>query len=266
MIEQIMFLGIGFLAACLLTLTFIPLVHARAVRLTTRRYQDAMPLSVTEMEAEKDQLRASFAMSIRRLEIALEERRVKAATCLTEIGKKTDEIRVLKTQLGKAAADHLCELAKQSEENQNLKIELGKLNALYAHEIAGQSEENHSGNTNLQKEMTPFLTIKVAEPKRSAYFSFRKAPVKWAASAGATILLVGSLLLGPSSDSRDQRARTAFVIGGDRTAPAPSGKFAVAKGTVGQADPPMREAEAFPRNTANIVIIRGGRRRDSKPH
>ena len=142
MIEQIMFLGIGFLAACLLTLGFIPLVHARAVRLTTRRHQDAMPASVTEMQAEKDGLRAEFAMSTRRLEIALKEARAKAAGHLCEVGKKTQEIQLLKAEFGKAAADHLSEMSKKSEETQSLLMELEQLSANYEHEPPRQSEEH----------------------------------------------------------------------------------------------------------------------------
>jgi hypothetical protein len=44
MLEPIMFVGIGFVAAMLLTLGIIPLVHARAVRLTERRLQGRTPL------------------------------------------------------------------------------------------------------------------------------------------------------------------------------------------------------------------------------
>ena len=45
MVEPIMFAAIGFLVAALLVLGFIPLVHGRAVRLTTRRLEAATPLS-----------------------------------------------------------------------------------------------------------------------------------------------------------------------------------------------------------------------------
>ena len=67
MIESIMLFGIGFLVASLLGLVVVPLVHNRAVRLTVRRLEAATPLSMAEIQAEKDQLRAEFAMSTRRL-------------------------------------------------------------------------------------------------------------------------------------------------------------------------------------------------------
>ena len=73
MIESIMFFGIGFLVASLLGLVVVPLVHNRAVRLTVRRLEAATPLSMAEIQAEKDQLRAEFAMSTRRLEMSVDQ-------------------------------------------------------------------------------------------------------------------------------------------------------------------------------------------------
>ena len=63
MIEPIMYAGLGFLAATLLALVILPMVHARAVRLTMRRLEAATPLSMAEIQADKDQLRAEFAMA-----------------------------------------------------------------------------------------------------------------------------------------------------------------------------------------------------------
>jgi hypothetical protein len=86
MIELLMFCGIGLLGGVFLMLLFVPLVHARAVRLTERRLADATPQTVTEMQADKDALRAQFAVSVRRLELSLEELRAKSADRRSEIG------------------------------------------------------------------------------------------------------------------------------------------------------------------------------------
>src|SRR6267378_2885469 len=59
MIEPIMYLAIGFLVSMLFGLMIVPLVHNRAVRLTTRRLEAATPLSMAEIQADKDQLRAT---------------------------------------------------------------------------------------------------------------------------------------------------------------------------------------------------------------
>jgi chromosome segregation ATPase len=100
MIEPGMYFGIGFLAAALLGLLFIPLVHNRAVRLTMKRLEAATPLSISEIRADKDQLRAEFAMSTRRLEMSVEKMKTKTTTQLAELGKKSDAINQLKKELG----------------------------------------------------------------------------------------------------------------------------------------------------------------------
>ena len=48
MVEAIMFFGLGFLIASLFGLIILPLVHARAVRLTARRLEAATPVSLAE--------------------------------------------------------------------------------------------------------------------------------------------------------------------------------------------------------------------------
>src|SRR5450432_3845991 len=104
MIEPIMFFGIGFLVAALFGLVIIPLVHGRAVRLTMRRLEAATPLSMAEIQADKDQLRAEFAMSTRRLEVSVENLRTKSTSQLAELGKKGDAINRLKIELGEKTA------------------------------------------------------------------------------------------------------------------------------------------------------------------
>jgi hypothetical protein len=89
MIELIMFVGIGFLLAGLLAVGVIPLVHARAVRLTTRRLEAMNPSSIAEIQADKDLLRAEFAMSTRRLEMSVEE--LKAKTTKPVHGDREEE-------------------------------------------------------------------------------------------------------------------------------------------------------------------------------
>jgi chromosome segregation ATPase len=104
MIESVMYFGIGFLVAALLGLLFVPLVHNRAVRLTMKRLEAATPLSIAEIRADKDQLRAEFAMSTRRLEMSVEKMKAKTTSQLAELGKKTDAINQLKKELGEKTA------------------------------------------------------------------------------------------------------------------------------------------------------------------
>jgi chromosome segregation ATPase len=104
MIEPIMYFGIGFLVAALIGLVVIPLVHGRAVRLTMQRLEAATPLSMAEIQADKDQLRAEFAMSTRRLEMSVEQLKNKTTSQLAEISRKGDAINLLKIELGEKTA------------------------------------------------------------------------------------------------------------------------------------------------------------------
>jgi chromosome segregation ATPase len=104
MIEPIMYLAIGFLVSMLCGLMIVPLVHNRAVRLTTRRLEAATPLSMAEIQADKDQLRAEFAMSARRLEMNVEQLKNKTTSQLAELGKKSDAINRMKVELGEKNA------------------------------------------------------------------------------------------------------------------------------------------------------------------
>jgi chromosome segregation ATPase len=104
MVEPIMYLAIGFLVSMLCGLMIVPLVHNRAVRLTTRRLEAATPLSMAEIQADKDQLRAEFAMSARRLEMSVEQLKSKTTSQLAELGKKTDAINRMKIELGEKNA------------------------------------------------------------------------------------------------------------------------------------------------------------------
>src|SRR5881227_631914 len=104
MIEPIMYVGLGFLAASLIALVIVPFVHARAVRLTMRRLEAATPLSMAEIQADKDQLRAEFAMSARRLEMSVDQLKSKTTSQLAELGKKSDAINRMKLELGEKNA------------------------------------------------------------------------------------------------------------------------------------------------------------------
>lgn len=104
MVEPIMYLAIGFLLSMLCGLAIVPLVHNRAVRLTTRRLEAATPLSMAEIQADKDQLRAEFAMSARRLEMSVDQLKNKTTSQLAELGKKSDAINRMKIELGEKNA------------------------------------------------------------------------------------------------------------------------------------------------------------------
>lgn len=96
MVEPVMYLAIGFLVAMLLGLMVMPLVHNRAIRLTTKRLEALNPVSMTEIQADRDQLRADFAVNVRRLETSVERYQNTTSQQLAEIGRKSDAVNRLK--------------------------------------------------------------------------------------------------------------------------------------------------------------------------
>jgi chromosome segregation ATPase len=129
MIEPIMYIGIGFLVAGLLVIGVIPLVHARAVRLTMRRLEALTPMSMAEIQADKDQLRAEFAMAMSRLEMTIEHMKAKTTSQLAEIGRKSEAIGRLKFELGEKTAAVLALEAKERQLTEDLRGLEGELAA-----------------------------------------------------------------------------------------------------------------------------------------
>ena len=104
MIQSILFFTLGFLCAGFLALMVAPAIWRRAVALTRKRIEASVPLSLTDIQADKDRMRAEFAMSTRRLELSVEQMKAKTTSQLAELGKKTDAINRLKVELGEKTA------------------------------------------------------------------------------------------------------------------------------------------------------------------
>jgi chromosome segregation ATPase len=146
MIETIMYFGIGFLCASLLGLVIIPLVHNRAARLTKRRIEAAIPLSMAEIQADKDQLRAEFAMSTRRLEMSIEQLKARSTSQLSELSKKTEAINILKSELGEKTKEILALEAGEKALNERIRA----------------TEDEHSAKTTAVQETGRTLADKEA--------------------------------------------------------------------------------------------------------
>src|ERR1700744_5256323 len=152
MIEPIMYAAIGFLVSMLCGLMIIPLVHSRAVRLTTRRLEAATPLSMAEIQADKDQLRAEFAMSARRLEMSVEQLKNRTTSQLADLGKKTDAINRMKIELGeKNATIFALEAREKAVKDQHRATEeefTAKIEALREAEIALSNKQGELAKIN----------------------------------------------------------------------------------------------------------------------
>ena len=105
MIQSIMLVSLGVLIAGIVTLLFASAFWRRAIRLTTERIHNSMPVTLAEIEADKDQLRADFAIQIRQLEEKLEKAEIEAAKQTIEISRKEVQVVELKAQLDERLRD-----------------------------------------------------------------------------------------------------------------------------------------------------------------
>ena len=101
-IQSVVIFVLGFLCATFLALLALPPVWRRAVRLTRRSIEASLPLTREEMLASRDQLRAEYAMALRRVEMQLAEAGTKSSSQTVELARqrrKLDRITTERDQL-----------------------------------------------------------------------------------------------------------------------------------------------------------------------
>lgn len=106
-----MLVALGFLAASLLGLLLASAFWSRAVRLTTARIKQSLPVSELEMKADRDRLRAEYAVKVHKLETELDQAKLARARQLVELNRRDANISTLETGIG--------ELKTALEEHQN---------------------------------------------------------------------------------------------------------------------------------------------------
>ena len=122
MVQSILFFVLGVLACGFVVTLFAPAAWRRAARLTRRRIEATLPLTRAEIQAEKDGVRAEFAMALRRLEMEVQVLREKAATQLVEIRRGEQAAGLMRAQQeAKEAA-----LTESEARNSELRAELGQ--------------------------------------------------------------------------------------------------------------------------------------------
>lgn len=103
MIEAAMYVALGVLATGLAALIVLPPFWRRAVRLTRRDIEMTLPMTPAEIAADRDQLRADFALSTRRLETTIEKLEKRVAGREVELGEKRALIAHLSAEQSLAA-------------------------------------------------------------------------------------------------------------------------------------------------------------------
>src|SRR5262245_43613611 len=114
MTEPVIYIGIGFLLACLIASAIIPLVLRRMLRSALQRREAALQW-LTEVQTDKNRLRAEFATSTRRFEVIVEQLKDKIAEQRVELGRNGDVVKRLQYERNILKSE-VCALYARSED------------------------------------------------------------------------------------------------------------------------------------------------------
>ena len=93
MVQSALIFALGFLVAALLALLLAPVLWRRAQWLMRHRLEAVVPMTLDEVRADRDALRAEHAMAMRRLEVENEEVRRIDAEHLLEISRGQEALK-----------------------------------------------------------------------------------------------------------------------------------------------------------------------------
>ena len=151
MIEQGIYFALGCIVTALGAMMFAPIFWRRALRLTRQRLQLQIPLSMQEIFAERDQLRAEFAVERLRGEQEVERVQAGKARDMAELGRRSMEVTRLTDRLSASRAAeqaHEAEIDRLSRElaERDMEVASLKAEALVAAETAGRLRRDASAS------------------------------------------------------------------------------------------------------------------------
>lgn len=119
-----MLVTLGFLIAALLVVVILPAYRHRIERFTSEALKRTLPLTEAEIRADKDRLRAEFAIEVHKLESKLEDATLSAGRQNVEISRRDAKIQ----ELSLAIADH--KMSVEEHENARRVLEQAILDRL----------------------------------------------------------------------------------------------------------------------------------------
>jgi chromosome segregation ATPase len=138
-LETILWFGLGFAIASLIALFLGRSAWRSGVRLGARRMQRKVPGTVSELQTERDSMRAENAMMARKLEVRTGEMKAKLAEQAAEVSRHRNRLEVL-------AAD----LAKRDKAEAALKGEIARLEGQIANYDGVINQRTDSVSASLQ--------------------------------------------------------------------------------------------------------------------
>lgn len=119
-----MLVTLGFLIAALIVVVLLPAYRRRVERFTNEALKRTLPLTEEEIRADKDRLRADFAMEVHRLESRLEDAGLMAARQRVEVNRRDAKIQ----ELSESIADQ--KMSVEEHENARRVLEQAILDRL----------------------------------------------------------------------------------------------------------------------------------------
>lgn len=121
-----MYIMLGVFVTLLLMLLIVPMIWRRVVRLTRKRMMAEMPMSYSELQAEKDQVRAEMAIDLRKQEVIADRRQDELANKAIRIDRLNKAIEERDAQI----ASHLETIEGLSLSLTSQKDETGRVSGL----------------------------------------------------------------------------------------------------------------------------------------
>jgi chromosome segregation ATPase len=154
LVQSVLLFALGFLAAAFLAFLFAPAIWQRAVHLTKKRIEASVPLTLNEVQADKDQQRAEFALSTRKLEINVKSLKEKVTTQQIDVTRVNQELALMakeREQLNKTidelqsqAGDMNATLQQRAIEVATLETKRSELELLIEARLRDVEEREHA--------------------------------------------------------------------------------------------------------------------------
>lgn len=103
-LQSLMLVALGVLLASLIIVSILPAYRARVRRLVTDEMRRSVPLTEAEIRADKDRLRAQFAIRVHKLEAESEQQKLSAARQRIEMNRRDARITELQDETERVKA------------------------------------------------------------------------------------------------------------------------------------------------------------------
>ena len=131
--ETIMLIALGFVAALLVSLLVIRGVWRYGISLGKRRIERRAPSAIAELKADRDRLKAEFAMQGRRLQLRLDDLKTRMAEQMAEASRNRNRLELLAAEVGnrdKQLAQRDSEIANLRSQLESMERELAERTAI----------------------------------------------------------------------------------------------------------------------------------------